>query len=125
MARWSEVVLGSAAAHMNETHDRKLHLLKPQPPSPKERMTTLGRTFPSLGKKPGIDPFDAVQLDRWAAGVASHGESITARFLLSVWDGGSRSDWLSEPFHLLEALKIWDEAHHAAFLAWAADPWWP
>ncbi len=38
------------------------------------------------------------QLDRWAAGVASHGESVTARFLLMVWTNGGCSEWLSEPF---------------------------
>jgi hypothetical protein len=27
-------------------------------------------------------------------------------------------------FLVMDALSVWDREHRAAFLAWAADPWW-
>lgn len=33
------------------------------------------------------------------------------------------SVWTVGPFNAVIALRQWDSAHRAAFLAWAADPW--
>ena len=86
------------------------------------RMTNLARTFPSLQGAPGVRPWNPEELDRWATSVASHGERVTASFLLAVWTG---SEWPGSPFDLMEALRVWDPPHREAFLAWASDPWWP
>lgn len=45
-----------------------------------------------------------------------------ARFLLAVWSKGA--EWDNTPFDVFAAMTVWDEPHRAAFLAWAADPWW-
>lgn len=88
------------------------------------RMTLLAESFPSMRNAPGIDPFNPDKLDRWASvGGASHGEKLTARFLLAVWNPGH--EWAAGPFDLMEALRAWDSNHHRAFLDWAARPWWP
>ena len=87
------------------------------------RMTRLAEAFRSLRGAPGVRPFDPERLDRWAAGLASHGEAVTVRFLLSVWDPSH--EWAAGRFDLMEALRVWDESHHETFLQWAADPWWP
>ena len=41
---------------------------------PNRRMTKLAQNFPSLEDAHGVDPWDAAELNRWAAGLASHGE---------------------------------------------------
>lgn len=87
-------------------------------------MARLTRTFPSTKKAAGVDPWSADALDRWAADTPlSPGELVTARFLLAVWDPGY--PWWCGRFDLMEALRVWDESHHTAFLAWARHPWWP
>lgn len=88
------------------------------------KMTAFARTFPSMMDAPGVPLWDADTLDRWAAETPlSHGERVTARFLLAVWDPGP--SWLCGRFDVMEALRIWDDEHRAAFVAWAEDPWWP
>lgn len=87
-----------------------------------ETIEALGRKFPCMTGKPGVSPWNAVQIDKWAAsGAHSHGERVTARFLLAGWD--QSGDWISGRFDLFEALTVWDEKHHAAFLEWVARPW--
>jgi hypothetical protein len=88
-----------------------------------KKMTAFARTFPSMRHALGIDPWDAEELASWSKGPLSHGERVTAWFLLSVWDPVVA--WDLDPFDLMEALRIWDPAHHQAFLRWAAKPWWP
>src|SRR5262245_22860451 len=89
------------------------------------RITQLARTFPSL-KRVFDDPkpFDAPAFDCWASDELSHGERATAQFILAVWDP-NYDDWQSGRFDVMEALRVWDEQHRAAFLEWAKDPWWP
>jgi hypothetical protein len=86
------------------------------------RMTALARSFPSMHNAPGIEPWRPPDLDRWAAGPASSGERVTARFLLAVWDPSA--PWDCGPFDAMEALAVWDLKHRDAFLEWASDPWW-
>ena len=88
-----------------------------------DQMTDLARGFPSMRGAPGVEPWDPGELNRWAAGPASSGERHAARFLLSVWDPAT--GWEAGRFDVLEALRIWDVTDRAAFLEWAADPWWP
>ena len=88
------------------------------------RMAALARTFPSTAKADGVRLWDANTFDRWVAeSPVSHGELLTAQFLLAVWDPAQ--DWRCGRFDLMDALRIWDDRHRAAFLAWVADPWWP
>jgi hypothetical protein len=87
------------------------------------RMTKFAQTFPSMRYALGVKPWDALELDTWGNGPCSHGERVTAQFLLNVWDPST--EWKCGRFDLMEALRIWDEAHHKAFLQWATDPWWP
>ena len=49
-------------------------------------MTALAQCFPCVRGVLGVSPWDAEEFDRWAAGPTSHGEKVTARFLLAVWD---------------------------------------
>lgn len=96
----------------------------PDCPTPEARMAAFARTFPSTAKAAGVAVWDATALDRWAAGTPlAHGELVTARFLLAVWEPGQA--WESGRFDLMDALRVWDHRHRAAFLAWADDPWWP
>ncbi|QEH39319.1 hypothetical protein OJF2_79340 (plasmid) [Aquisphaera giovannonii] len=86
-------------------------------------MAALARTFPSMKYALGVEPWNALQLETWAKGPHSHGQVVTARFLLAVWD--PHRAWELERFELMEALRVWDDAHRGAFLAWASEPWWP
>lgn len=88
------------------------------------KMTRFARTFPSLRGMPGVTLWDAPTLDRWAAETPiSEGELETARFVLAVWDPGH--PWQCGRFDLMEAMKVWDQPHRAAFVSWAEDPWFP
>ena len=88
------------------------------------KMAAFARTFLSTSQAPGVLLWDANTLDRWAAETpASHGELLTARFLLAVWD--PENEWRCGRFDVMEALRVSDARHRAAFLAWARDPWWP
>jgi hypothetical protein len=86
------------------------------------RMITLARTFPALRTAPGIEPWRPDDLQAWSNGPASHGQRLTAHFLLSVWD--RQLGWELDPFDVMEALHAWDLRHRRAFLEWAAAPWW-
>jgi hypothetical protein len=88
----------------------------------RERMTELAWTFPSMRGAPGVNPWIPEELNRWALRAVSHGERVTARFLLSVWD--QHTDWEAGRFDVMDALGVWDLKHRAAFLKWASDPWW-
>lgn len=84
----------------------------------------LAVSFPSLANQPGVTPWDSLALDAWACGPApSHGMLCAARFVLAVWD--PNTDWRCGRFDLMEAMGVWDVAHHRAFVAWALAPWWP
>jgi len=86
-------------------------------------MRDLMKSFPSVVGAPGVLCWDANVLDRWAADSAvSHGELVTARFLLAVWD--SDHDWRCGRFDVMDAMRVWDARHREAFLRWAGRPWW-
>ena len=89
----------------------------------RERMTKLARSFPCLRGARGVDPFEPEELNRWAVGGASHGERVTASFLLAIWD--SSTEWETGRFDVMEALRVWPPSHREPFLRWAADSWWP
>lgn len=89
----------------------------------RERMSDLARSFPCLREAPGVEPFDAKALDRWAAGPVSHGERVSAQFLLAVWDPSN--GWTCGRFDLMEALNLWPPSHRGPFVRWVANPWWP
>ena len=91
------------------------------------RMAILAQTFPCMRGKVGVmdalPPWDAAAVDAWAApGRPSHGERVTAQFLLAVWSPDH--PWLCGKFDLMEAVRVWDHAHHDSFLKWASNPWW-
>ncbi len=87
------------------------------------KMSTFALSFLSLRGAPEVKLWDANTLDQWAAETAlSHGELVTARFVLAVWNPDH--PWRSGRFDVMEALGIWDADHHQAFLAWVAEPWW-
>lgn len=90
-----------------------------------ECMAALARRFPTLAAQAdGLHPFDPERLDRWASGpVPSSGALHAASFVLGVFN--PRADWRCGKFDALAAIGTWDRAHHAAFVAWIADPWWP
>lgn len=88
-----------------------------------ERMTELAMRFPCMKGAIGISPWQPFELNRWAVSGASHGERVTASFLLAVWD--SSAEWEVGRFDLMEALNVWSPSHRMPFLRWASDPWWP
>lgn len=114
---------------------------------PRNRMTLLCGTLPTLDRADGATPFEPDVLDGWACGpVPCHGALHAARFVLAVWSGRAGvvgkprhrpknwdgewrfpvdSPWRSGPFDVVDALGTWDGAHRAAFVAWAQRPWWP
>ena len=93
-----------------------------EPHTPEGKMAELSRSFPSRAKASGIHVWHANTLDRWASETPlSLGELVTARFLLAVWD--PYHPWACGRFDVMEAIRVWDEPHRAAFLAWARDPW--
>lgn len=88
------------------------------------KMTTLAYSFQSMARAPHVKLWDANSFDRWANETSlSHGELVTAQFLLTVWE--PNNSWLCGTFDMMDALRVWDTPHRAAFLAWASDPWWP
>jgi hypothetical protein len=106
----------------------RLKLIDSKPVTPEaaalsRKMATLVRGFPCLQRAAGVSPWDALELDRWATGPVSHGERLTASFLLSVWDPAT--EWQAGRFEVMEALRVWNLEHREAFLRWARDPWWP
>ena len=88
----------------------------------RERMTALGRTFPSLADAPGIDPFDPDELEDWAIAAESTSGVWAAGFLLSLWDNNDDDE---ELWSLHGALADWGVDDREAFLAWCREPWWP
>lgn len=110
------------------------------------RMTELARTFPTLHKADGVEPFDAEKLDAWAcSGAPSHGGLYAARFILAMWSGRAgvvgkprrdkkswngewrfpiNTSWRCGPFDIIDALGTWDDYHRSAFIEWAVNPWW-
>lgn len=87
------------------------------------RITELARRIPTLRAfVASMRSWNADLLDQWAVCGRSHGEKCAAQFILAVWNPGH--EWISGRFDVMEALRIWDDAHRAAFLAWAEDPWW-
>ena len=92
--------------------------------TPVEHITLLARSFPTLARQAdGLAPWDADELDRWTCGpVPGSGALHAARFVLAVWRD---APWECGPFDVVSAMAAWDEHHRAAFLAWAAEPWWP
>jgi hypothetical protein len=76
------------------------------------------------GVMEALPPWDADRLDEWAASpIPSHGERVTAQFLLAVWNPDH--PWICGKFELMDAIRVWDDAHRTAFLNWASDLWWP
>jgi hypothetical protein len=112
------------------------------------KMTQLARSFPTLDKADGIEPWDPEKLDVWACGrTPSHAGLHAARFVLAVWSGHMgraqkttykvknvesnmahfhiETPWHCGPFDAVDALGTWDARHRASFVAWASEPWWP
>ncbi len=100
------------------------------------KMTALARTFPCFAvggvkqNQPGIEPFDALLLEKHSGGLSS-GEMHAAHFLLSVFDPNwGRTDDMGRAtlrphiFNMHDALGAWDHEYRAAFIAWANAPWW-
>lgn len=90
----------------------------------RERISTLVESFPALSGAPGVRPWDATDLDEWAAGgEPGHGAICAAQFVLSVWN--PKLTWSCGKFDLHEALGTWDEKNTEAFQSWINEPWWP
>ncbi len=85
----------------------------------------LVESFPSLVGRPGVDPWNALELDRSVThdGWRSGGNIHAVQFVLSVWD--PHYTWEAGPFNVVKAFQIWDMPHQRAFVAWAQKPWWP
>lgn len=87
-----------------------------------ERVVELARTFPSLADCAILDAFDADDFDAWASGNDCTGQAFfAASFVLQVVSAGEH--WETGTFNAVLAMLAWNEAHRAAFLAWARAPW--
>jgi hypothetical protein len=87
------------------------------------RLSALAESFPSLYGVPGVRPFAPRTLFNWVIDDddTSTGTRAAVAFLLEV--AGERALCEQLPFHVAEALNLWDSAHEAAFLAWTRAPW--
>jgi hypothetical protein len=89
-------------------------------------IVALAKTFPTLANGARavlVEPFDAEALDAWAttAPERTTASEHAARFILSVYN--FKTEWKCGAFYATPALAKWDDAHRAAFLAWARRPW--
>lgn len=94
----------------------------PAPPWPEgaaARMTVLAELFPTLARGTWPRPFDVTTFLRWSTktNLAGTAAGYAAEFVADVWYGGGRR------FDVVEAMRKWDDAHRAAFVAWARNPW--
>jgi hypothetical protein len=96
---------------------------QPAPVPLRAHMTEIAERFRALRDAPGVRPFDPERLDAWAVGAASETSADCARFVLHVWN--LNAEWSCGSFDAVRALGRWDAEHRAAFLAWAADPYFP
>ena len=106
----------------NQTHQEKMTLRI----SRELRMTLLALTFPTLAEgTPGIQPWDALVLDHWAATGpdVTSGSLAAVRLLLHVWN--DQTDWQCGRFSFREAYGTWDGNHWAAMLAFLQAPLFP
>lgn len=88
------------------------------------KIRNLALRFPTLRRAEGLQPWQPVAFDAWAARYAPGAGALhAARFLLALWNG--QAEWSCGRFDAVDALATWDRAHRTAFLAWASEPWWP
>ena len=128
-----EASVKEALASMDDARERRARW----PSDGRAAMSKLALSFPSLGRAPGADPWDADAFLRWLSSTGlSHGEQLAARFVLGVWNPANKWTELATEdkfpfpenaarFDLFEALGVWDRAHIAAVLAWIDAPFWP
>ena len=83
------------------------------------RITQLAQRFHAIANLDAVKHWDADTLDHWAT-TASHGEKVTAQFVLAVWNQWHK--WECGRFDVIEAYGAWDEDHWAAFRSWADKP---
>lgn len=87
-----------------------------------EAMSLLCEAFHVLKGRPGVRPFEPVKLHGWFKKRAASTHELTAAlFVLSVWD--PTGPW--PKFKFQESFGGWDRLNRAAFVGWAAEPWWP
>lgn len=100
----------------------------------REAMSVLANLFPTMRGVPGTNPWNVEKLIAWMnTGAPTSGSWSAAMFLLGVWN--PRTAWNKEgvrmrkgatgKFDFFSALGCWDEEHHAAFMEWVANPFWP
>ena len=87
----------------------------------KLRIQKLVAEFSCLDHKPGTVPWDALQLDSWAATVASDGEKHAARFVLQVWS--LYENWKVGQFNIVAAMEELDEKEWDVIVRWCQNPW--
>jgi len=89
------------------------------------RIVELARSFHTLRRADGLEPWNADKFARWAGFNVSDYSRQAAAFVLMVWN--RHHPWkfgkFLARFDLAEALLIWDQDMRAAWQDWAADPW--
>jgi hypothetical protein len=88
-----------------------------------QKMAAFASQFPALRGKPGVHPWDAKKLQRWASTVASSGERHCAVFCLNVWNPYHK--WRAGRFNLVDACGVLDAGNREPILKWIANPWFP
>lgn len=90
------------------------------------KMADLCASFHPLRGRPGTDPWDAdlliraLRRDDWTPASRD-----CALFVLGVWNAAIARDRPALRFDFVTAFGRWDAQNRAAFLAWAAAPFWP
>lgn len=78
-------------------------------------ISKFAETFPALSGAAGISPWNAEDLDTWAAeSDRSPNELHSAKYVLHLWNPDAT--WLCGGFDVSAATKAWDVEHRAAFL---------
>lgn len=92
-----------------------------------EAFDVLIRSFPSLRRKKAPEWTGDAQpwMDWIKVGCLSTGELLSATFILHVWNW-RENQCAPAPyrFDFGLAMNTWDDAHLAAFVAWARSPWY-
>jgi hypothetical protein len=87
------------------------------------RIRELAFTFPVLkklfeGVAASVTEEKLDDIGKWSTVIPAR---YAARFVLAVADSEITYEWTG--LNIVAAMVSWDEAHRAAFLKWASEPW--
>lgn len=91
----------------------------------RQQMSDLCRRLHAVAQCAGVDPWDQDLFARVQRG-RSEGEKIAASFVLTVWCGGSHSEWSGlRDFCMVEAAHRCDREICRVMADWLLNPFYP